>query len=43
MSQMRFRPLGSSGLMVSVVGLGCNAFGTRINADQTRAVAARSS
>ncbi len=38
MSQMRFRPLGNSGLMVSVVGLGCNAFGTRIDADQTRAV-----
>ena len=28
MSEMTYRPLGSSGLMVSVVGLGCNAFGT---------------
>lgn len=35
---MRYRPLGSSGLMVSVVGLGCNAFGTRIDAEQTRQV-----
>jgi aryl-alcohol dehydrogenase-like predicted oxidoreductase len=32
------RPLGRSGLVVSRVGLGCNAFGTRIDADQTRAV-----
>jgi len=35
---MRYRPLGSSGLMVSVVGVGCNAFGTRIDAEQTRQV-----
>ena len=35
---MSYRPLGSSGLMVSVVGLGCNAFGTRIDAEQTRQV-----
>lgn len=27
MSEMRFRPLGDSGLMVSVVGLGCNNLG----------------
>ncbi|MDF2968801.1 MAG: aldo/keto reductase [Nocardioidaceae bacterium] len=32
------RPLGSSGLLVSRVGLGCNAFGRRIDRDQTRAV-----
>jgi aryl-alcohol dehydrogenase-like predicted oxidoreductase len=38
MSEMTYRPLGSSGLMVSVVGLGCNAFGTRIDATQTQAV-----
>ncbi|MGZ4437640.1 MAG: aldo/keto reductase [Nocardioides sp.] len=38
MSEMTYRPLGSSGLMVSVVGIGCNAFGTRIDADQTQAV-----
>ena len=37
-SQMTHRPLGRSGLMVSVVGLGCNAFGSRIDAEQTRAV-----
>jgi aryl-alcohol dehydrogenase-like predicted oxidoreductase len=35
---MRFRPLGSSGLMVSVVGLGCNAFGMRIDEAQTQKV-----
>ena len=38
MAEMRFRPLGSSDLSVSVVGVGCNAFGTRIDADQTKAV-----
>jgi aryl-alcohol dehydrogenase-like predicted oxidoreductase len=35
---MTYRPLGSSGLMVSTIGLGTNAFGTRIDADQSRAV-----
>ena len=35
---MRYRPLGNSGLTVSVVGLGCNNFGGRLGADQTRAV-----
>ena len=35
---MRYAPVGKSGLMVSVVGVGCNAFGARIDADQTRAV-----
>ena len=29
---MRYRPLGSSGLVVSTVGLGCNAFGSRTDA-----------
>ena len=38
MAEMRFRPLGASDLSVSVVGVGCNAFGTRIDADQTKAV-----
>jgi aryl-alcohol dehydrogenase-like predicted oxidoreductase len=32
------RKLGSSQITVPVVGIGCNAFGTRINADQVRAV-----
>jgi aryl-alcohol dehydrogenase-like predicted oxidoreductase len=32
------RPLGDSGLDVSVVGLGCNNFGRRIDLDATRAV-----
>jgi aryl-alcohol dehydrogenase-like predicted oxidoreductase len=35
---MRYRPLGTSGLLVSVVGLGCNNFGGRIDGDATRAV-----
>jgi aryl-alcohol dehydrogenase-like predicted oxidoreductase len=32
------RPLGDSGIEVSVVGLGCNNFGRRIDLDSTRAV-----
>jgi aryl-alcohol dehydrogenase-like predicted oxidoreductase len=32
------RTLGSSDITVSTVGVGCNAFGTRIDADQTKAV-----
>ena len=35
---MHYRTLGHSGLTVSVVGIGCNAFGTRIDEQQTRAV-----
>ncbi|MBJ7413082.1 MAG: aldo/keto reductase [Phenylobacterium sp.] len=35
---MRVRRLGNSGLKVSVVGLGCNNFGMRIDAAQTQAV-----
>jgi aryl-alcohol dehydrogenase-like predicted oxidoreductase len=31
---MRYRQLGSSGLTVSVVGIGCNNFGWRIGADR---------
>ncbi len=38
MSEMTYRPLGRSGLMVSTVGLGTNAFGSRIDEQQTRAV-----
>jgi aryl-alcohol dehydrogenase-like predicted oxidoreductase len=35
---MRYRPLGNSGLEVSVVGLGCNNFGRRLDVEQTRSV-----
>ncbi len=35
---MRYRPLGNSGLLVSVAGLGCNNFGGRLDVTQTRAV-----
>jgi aryl-alcohol dehydrogenase-like predicted oxidoreductase len=35
---MTYRPLGRSGLVVSAVGVGCNAFGARIDADATQAV-----
>jgi aryl-alcohol dehydrogenase-like predicted oxidoreductase len=35
---MRYRPLGNSGLLVSVVGLGCNNFGGRLDLEATRAV-----
>src|SRR3954470_18113683 len=38
MSDMQYRRLGSSGLVVSVVGLGCNNFGRRIDVEATRAV-----
>ncbi len=35
---MRYKPLGDSGLLVSVVGLGCNNFGGRLDTEGTRAV-----
>ena len=35
---MEHRPLGNSGLLVSVVGLGCNNFGGRIDLTASRAV-----
>jgi aryl-alcohol dehydrogenase-like predicted oxidoreductase len=35
---MRYTSLGNSGLVVSVVGLGCNNFGRRLDVDGTRAV-----
>jgi aryl-alcohol dehydrogenase-like predicted oxidoreductase len=38
MGGMRTRRLGRSGLVVSVVGLGCNNFGRRIGLEETRAV-----
>lgn len=37
-AEMRYRQLGASGLAVSVVGVGCNNFGWRIDADVTREV-----
>jgi aryl-alcohol dehydrogenase-like predicted oxidoreductase len=40
MSEMTYRPLGDSGLMVSAVGIGCNAFGRRVGADGVRDVLA---
>ena len=38
MSEMSYRRLGRSGLVVSVVGLGCNNFGRKLDLDGTRAV-----
>ena len=38
---MEYRNLGSSGLRVSLVGLGCNNFGMRSDLEQTRAVVDR--
>src|ERR1700761_8428207 len=35
---MRYGPLGDSGLLVSVVGLGCNNFGRRLDVARTREV-----
>src|SRR5882672_5393025 len=35
---MRYRHLGNSGLLVSVVGLGCNNFGGRLDIEGTRRV-----
>jgi aryl-alcohol dehydrogenase-like predicted oxidoreductase len=38
MTTLATRPLGSSGLQTSIVGLGCNNFGRRVGLDGTRAV-----
>jgi aryl-alcohol dehydrogenase-like predicted oxidoreductase len=38
MAEMRYRRLGVSGLVVSVVGLGCNNIGRKLDLDGTRAV-----
>ena len=38
MSEMSYRRLGASGLSVSVVGLGCNNFGRKLDIDATREV-----
>jgi aryl-alcohol dehydrogenase-like predicted oxidoreductase len=41
MQSMELRKLGPTGLQVSLVGLGCNNFGRRCDADATRAVVER--
>lgn len=38
MSSMTYTPLGTSGLMVSRLGVGCNAFGARTDADEVRQI-----
>ena len=38
MSEMTHRPLGDSGLMVSAVGIGCNAFSRRVDLDDVRRI-----
>jgi aryl-alcohol dehydrogenase-like predicted oxidoreductase len=38
MSEMSYRRLGTSGLVVSVVGVGCNNFGRKLDVDGTREV-----
>jgi len=38
MADMRYRRLGNSGLAVSVVGIGCNNFGAKLDAAQTQTV-----
>ncbi len=40
MSEMIYRPLGASGLMVSAVGIGCNAFSVRVDQDGVRDILA---
>ena len=37
---MTYRPLGDSGLMVSAVGVGCNAFGRRVDVEGVRGILA---
>lgn len=38
--EMTYRPLGDSGLVVSAVGIGCNAFGRRVDLDGVREILA---
>jgi aryl-alcohol dehydrogenase-like predicted oxidoreductase len=38
MADMTYRSLGNSGLMVSTVGIGCNAFSRRVDLEGTRAI-----
>ncbi|GAB3794115.1 aldo/keto reductase [Nocardioides ungokensis] len=40
MSEMTYRALGDSGLMVSAVGIGCNAFSRRVDLDGVRRILA---
>ncbi|MFC6286023.1 aldo/keto reductase [Nocardioides sp. GCM10027113] len=40
MTEMRYRSLGRSGLMVSVVGVGCNAFSRRVGLEEVRDILA---
>src|SRR3954451_23070332 len=35
---MTYRPLGDAGLVVSAVGIGCNAFGRRVDLDAVRGI-----
>jgi aryl-alcohol dehydrogenase-like predicted oxidoreductase len=39
-TEMTYRPLGDSGLMVSAVGIGCNAFSRRVDLDGVREILA---
>ena len=38
MSDMTYRRLGNSGLVVSTIGIGCNNFGRKLDAEGTRIV-----
>lgn len=38
MSEMSYRPLGDSGLRVSTVGIGCNAFGARVGGETVQQI-----
>jgi aryl-alcohol dehydrogenase-like predicted oxidoreductase len=40
MNEMTYRPVGESGLMVSAVGIGCNAFGVRVHREGVREIVA---
>ena len=40
MTDMTYRPLGDSGLMVSAVGIGCNQFGRKVDLEGVRGILA---
>ncbi|MCW2842779.1 MAG: aldo/keto reductase, partial [Nocardioides sp.] len=40
MNDMAYRPLGDSGLIVSAVGIGCNAFSRRVDLEGVRDILA---